>query len=113
MAARRGKRGIVSNWIFGRWRFDAVWLMTGGRASYSVSKDPDGVHLKAALLRAFHPVSPVLFASLSLPSYSMQQDDSTQARGASNFDITKLSVTGRKAWKTMKGKGEAVWPPHL
>ncbi|KAL1666896.1 TEA/ATTS domain family-domain-containing protein [Schizophyllum commune] len=43
----------------------------------------------------------------------MQHDDNAQTRGASDFDITQLSVTGRKAWKTMKGKGEAVWPPHL
>ena len=28
-------------------------------------------------------------------------------------DVIQTIVTGRKCWKTMKGKGEVVWPPHL
>ena len=28
-------------------------------------------------------------------------------------DTIQTIVTGRKCWKTMKGKGEVVWPPYL
>ncbi|TCD65389.1 hypothetical protein EIP91_002722 [Steccherinum ochraceum] len=28
-------------------------------------------------------------------------------------DVIQTIVTGRKCWKTMKGRGEVVWPPHL
>lgn len=33
-------------------------------------------------------------------------------RGEINETIQTI-VTGRKCWKTMKGKGEVVWPPFL
>lgn len=26
---------------------------------------------------------------------------------------TQNIITGRKSWKTLKGKSEAVWPPNL
>ncbi|KAF5340922.1 hypothetical protein D9758_012183 [Tetrapyrgos nigripes] len=28
-------------------------------------------------------------------------------------DAAQIVATGRRSWKTLKGKGEAVWPPHL
>ena len=28
-------------------------------------------------------------------------------------DAAQISATGRRSWKTLKGKGEAVWPPLL
>jgi hypothetical protein len=28
-------------------------------------------------------------------------------------DAAQIVVTGRRSWKTLKGKAEAVWPPHL
>lgn len=28
-------------------------------------------------------------------------------------DAEQFVATGRKSWKTLKGKGEAVWPPLL
>jgi hypothetical protein len=28
-------------------------------------------------------------------------------------DAAQIAATGRRSWKTLKGKGEAVWPPHL
>lgn len=28
-------------------------------------------------------------------------------------DAAQILATGRRSWKTLKGKGEAVWPPHL
>ncbi|TRM64396.1 hypothetical protein BD626DRAFT_491684 [Schizophyllum amplum] len=43
----------------------------------------------------------------------MQHQGQSFAEGSSDLDVAHLGVTGRKAWKTVKGKGEAVWPPHL
>ncbi|KAI0915322.1 hypothetical protein AcV5_003826 [Taiwanofungus camphoratus] len=37
---------------------------------------------------------------------------SSSAKGEINDTIHTI-VTGRKCWKTMKGKGEVVWPPYL
>lgn len=28
-------------------------------------------------------------------------------------DAAQFVATGRRSWKTLKGKGEAVWPPLL
>ena len=28
-------------------------------------------------------------------------------------DAAQIAATGRRSWKTLKGKSEAVWPPHL
>ncbi len=28
-------------------------------------------------------------------------------------DVAQIAATGRRSWKTLKGKGEAVWPPNL
>lgn len=28
-------------------------------------------------------------------------------------DAAQILATGRRSWKTLKGKGEAVWPPNL
>jgi len=28
-------------------------------------------------------------------------------------DAAQIEATGRKSWKTIQGKGEAVWPPIL
>ncbi|KAJ4494707.1 hypothetical protein C8J55DRAFT_103154 [Lentinula edodes] len=28
-------------------------------------------------------------------------------------DAAQIMATGRRSWKTLKGRGEAVWPPHL
>ncbi|KZT04855.1 uncharacterized protein LAESUDRAFT_727724 [Laetiporus sulphureus 93-53] len=36
----------------------------------------------------------------------------SSAKGEINETIQTI-VTGRKCWKTMKGKGEVVWPPYL
>ncbi|KAK7691360.1 hypothetical protein QCA50_004758 [Cerrena zonata] len=36
---------------------------------------------------------------------------STGSAGTS--DVIQTIVTGRKCWKTIKGKGEVVWPPYL
>lgn len=38
--------------------------------------------------------------------YSLAPDDRTR-------DAVHTIVSGRKSWKTLKGKGEAVWPPYL
>ncbi|KAL1739841.1 hypothetical protein HDZ31DRAFT_48689 [Schizophyllum fasciatum] len=43
----------------------------------------------------------------------MQRCSGQPKKGGYEFDPSRLDVTGRKAWKTLKGKGEAVWPPHL
>ena len=32
---------------------------------------------------------------------------------AGTTDAIHTIVTGRKCWKTIKGKGEVVWPPYL
>ena len=32
---------------------------------------------------------------------------------ADTHDAIQTIVTGRKCWKTIKGKGEVVWPPYL
>ncbi|KAI0319285.1 hypothetical protein OF83DRAFT_1170358 [Amylostereum chailletii] len=39
-------------------------------------------------------------------SYPLACDDRTR-------DAVQTIVAGRKSWKTLKGKGEAVWPPYL
>ena len=39
-------------------------------------------------------------------SYPLVGDDRTR-------DAVHTIVSGRKSWKTLKGKGEAVWPPYL
>ncbi|VDC05677.1 unnamed protein product [Peniophora sp. CBMAI 1063] len=39
-------------------------------------------------------------------SYPLACDDRTR-------DAVRTIVSGRKSWKTLKGKGEAVWPPYL
>jgi hypothetical protein len=39
-------------------------------------------------------------------SYPLACDDRTK-------DAVNTIVSGRKSWKTLKGKGEAVWPPYL
>ncbi|TFY73468.1 hypothetical protein EWM64_g10544, partial [Hericium alpestre] len=39
-------------------------------------------------------------------SYPLACDDRTR-------DAVHTIVSGRKSWKTLKGKGEAVWPPYL
>lgn len=39
-------------------------------------------------------------------SYPLACDDRTR-------DAVNTIVSGRKSWKTLKGKGEAVWPPYL
>ena len=28
-------------------------------------------------------------------------------------DAAQIAATGRRSWKTLKGTGEAVWPPQL
>ena len=28
-------------------------------------------------------------------------------------DAAQIAATGRRSWKTLRGKGEAVWPPKL
>jgi hypothetical protein len=28
-------------------------------------------------------------------------------------DAAQVATTGRTNWKTLRGRGEAVWPPHL
>lgn len=28
-------------------------------------------------------------------------------------DAAQIAATGRRSWKTLRGKGEAVWPPNL
>ncbi|KAK0434735.1 hypothetical protein EV421DRAFT_1689264, partial [Armillaria borealis] len=28
-------------------------------------------------------------------------------------DVAQIAATGRRSWKTLKGKGEVVWPPNL
>ncbi|KAI0035594.1 hypothetical protein K488DRAFT_68283 [Vararia minispora EC-137] len=38
--------------------------------------------------------------------YPLAYDDRTR-------DAVQTIVSGRKSWKTLKGKGEAVWPPYL
>ena len=42
------------------------------------------------------------FSSSYSPSYSSGTSDAVQS-----------IVTSRKCWKTIKGKGEVVWPPYL
>lgn len=41
-------------------------------------------------------------------SYSLPSTGS-----AGTNDVIQTIVTGRKCWKTIKGKGEVVWPPYL
>ncbi len=35
------------------------------------------------------------------------------ASSSGTNDAIQTIVTGRKCWKTIKGKGEVVWPPYL
>lgn len=45
---------------------------------------------------------------------SSTEELSYTASGSSEMNETiHTIVTGRKCWKTMKGKGEVVWPPYL
>ncbi|KAJ3782827.1 TEA/ATTS domain family-domain-containing protein [Lentinula aff. detonsa] len=30
-----------------------------------------------------------------------------------NRDAAQIVATGRRSWKTLRGRGEAVWPPHI
>jgi transcriptional enhancer factor len=39
-------------------------------------------------------------------SYTPSQEEKTR-------DAEQVVATGRKSWKTLKGRGEAVWPPLL
>lgn len=39
-------------------------------------------------------------------SYTPSQEEKTR-------DAEQIVATGRKSWKTLRGKGEAVWPPLL
>jgi hypothetical protein len=39
-------------------------------------------------------------------SYTPSQEEKTR-------DAERVVATGRKSWKTLKGRGEAVWPPLL
>ena len=39
-------------------------------------------------------------------SYTPSQEEKTR-------DAEQIVATGRKSWKTLRGKGEAVWPPIL
>jgi transcriptional enhancer factor len=39
-------------------------------------------------------------------SYTPSQEEKTR-------DAEQVVATGRKSWKTLKGKGESVWPPIL
>lgn len=45
-------------------------------------------------------------ASADGVDYPLAPDDRTR-------DAVHTIVSGRKSWKTLKGKGEAVWPPYL
>lgn len=38
---------------------------------------------------------------------------SVSASSPDTSDAIQTIVTGRKCWKTIKGKGEVVWPPYL
>ena len=40
------------------------------------------------------------------PAYTPPQDEKTR-------DAEQVVATGRKIWKTLRRKGEAVWPPLL
>ena len=39
-------------------------------------------------------------------SYSPSEEEKTR-------NAAQIAATGRRNWKTLRGKGEAVWPPHL
>lgn len=39
-------------------------------------------------------------------SYTPSQEEKAR-------DAEQVVATGRKSWKTLRGKGEAVWPPLL
>lgn len=58
------------------------------------------------------PASPrqygVRISSTDDLSYSVPSSSS-----ADTHDAIQTIVTGRKCWKTIKGKGEVVWPPYL
>ncbi|KAF8804881.1 hypothetical protein BYT27DRAFT_7106114 [Phlegmacium glaucopus] len=47
-----------------------------------------------------------LSTTLDELSYTPSQEEKTR-------DAEQIVATGRKSWKTLRGKGEAVWPPLL
>ncbi|KAI8978183.1 hypothetical protein BD414DRAFT_509296 [Trametes punicea] len=53
--------------------------------------------------------------SLAQHIHISSADDLSYSVSASSGinDTIQTIVTGRKCWKTMKGKGEVVWPPYL
>ena len=55
------------------------------------------------------PASPyVRISSADDISYAVPSTSS-----AGTHEAIQTIVTGRKCWKTIKGKGEVVWPPYL
>ncbi|KAI0343521.1 hypothetical protein BDW22DRAFT_1180315 [Trametopsis cervina] len=51
----------------------------------------------------------VRVSSVDAISYAV----SPAGASAGTSEAIQTIVTGRKCWKTIKGKGEVVWPPHL
>lgn len=46
--------------------------------------------------------------STTLDGFSYTPSEEEKSR-----DAAQVVATGRKSWKTLKGIGEAVWPPQL
>jgi hypothetical protein len=68
-----------------------------------------GAFSALSLLSMANPPSLSHFVRMSAVddlSYPLACDDRTK-------DAVNTIVSGRKSWKTLKGKGEAVWPPYL
>jgi hypothetical protein len=52
------------------------------------------------------PLTYVCMSTVDDLSYTPSAEERTR-------DAAQIAATGRRSWKTLKGKGEAVWPPHL
>jgi hypothetical protein len=52
------------------------------------------------------PLTYVCMSTVDDLSYTPSAEERTR-------DAAQIAATGRRSWKTLKGKGEAVWPPAL
>ena len=46
-------------------------------------------------------------------STTVEELSYTPSQAEKTRDAAQVVATGRKSWKTLRGKGEAVWPPVL
>jgi hypothetical protein len=79
----------------------------GGPHTRIVSNIPFQVlELMTAGSTLLQPLTFVCMSTVDDLSYTPSPEERTR-------DAAQIAATGRRSWKTLKGKGEAVWPPLL